>query len=316
MTDNTCITGGGSGSGGGIYCYSAAPEITGNVFSGNAGIYGGGVHYAYCSSGTLTNNIVHGNGTSGQTMGGGIYLDNSSVDITNNTVAANSAGWGGGFYASENSFPTITNMILWGNEYEEIYIGMWYTSSTVTISYSDVDGGLSGCYVDPSCTLDWGAGIIESDPLFVDSAADDFHLTCISPCYGAGDNAASSLPSEDFESDPRVIHDFAEIGADEFFCHLYILGSPVPGNSIDVLVAGIPGQEVMLYRGSDVLEFPIWTGNGYLRIHWPAVGSWYLGLIPNTGVLQLPVTVPLSWVPGKAIPSRLSWESGKTPTAG
>ena len=77
------------------------------------------------------------------------------------------------------------------------------------------------------------------------------------------------------------------------------MGTPIPGDTLGLRVAAIPGQEVTLYQGDDLLQHPYWTGFGYLYITWPAAATWNLGKIPNTGVLKHNVTVPLSWNAGE-----------------
>lgn len=271
--------------GGGIFSYFAT--ITNNIIAGNtASSYGNGGGIS-CELATITNNIIMGNDAGGGApgRGGGIDCGDYSI-IANNTITGNSAKEGGGINCPSTA--VITNTILWDNNAQadpEIFV---YGGGNPIVTYCDVKGG-------------WpGTGNIDAAPLFVDAPNGDYHLTCISPCYGAGDNNAPGLPSTDFEGDPRIIHGNVEIGADEFFCHLYYVGSPVPGGTIGVRVAAIPGQEVTLYRGNDVLPHPYWTGHGYLYITWPPAASWFLGKIPSTGVLQLDVTVPPSWVPGNS----------------
>jgi hypothetical protein len=73
------------------------------------------------------------------------------------------------------AFVTGTNNILWGNGVE---IAVQGTSSN-RLSYSDVEGGAAG------------EGNINSDPLFVNAAAGDFHLGPDSPALGTGFGGAS-----------------------------------------------------------------------------------------------------------------------------
>jgi hypothetical protein len=80
----------------------------------------------------------------------------------------------------------VANVILWNNSAligPEVYVGATAEPSSLTMSYSDVKGGLAGCHVESGCTLVWGSGTIAADPLFVDSAGGDHHLT--HPCHAA-----------------------------------------------------------------------------------------------------------------------------------
>jgi hypothetical protein len=101
----------------------------------------------------------------------------------------------------------VVNSILWGNTAasgKEIAIcDSIHGSSTVTISFSDVDGGKSAVYIDTNCGLYWNAGMIDADPLFVQPGIGDLHLTWNSPCRDSGDNSAAT-ELFDFEGDPRI----------------------------------------------------------------------------------------------------------------
>jgi hypothetical protein len=67
-----------------------------------------------------------------------------------------------------------------------------------------VEGGQAFVHVEPGCTLNWGSGMIDADPLFLDPFNDDFHLSYASPCIDTGTNETPSLPAADFENDPRI----------------------------------------------------------------------------------------------------------------
>ncbi len=87
----------------------------------------------------------------------------------------------------------MTDCILWGNTAptgHEIVLRSTANPSTLTIRYSDVQGGADEAYVESGCTLDVDGSNIDEDPLFVDADNDDFHLQPLSPCVDAGDQAS------------------------------------------------------------------------------------------------------------------------------
>jgi predicted outer membrane repeat protein len=226
------IVNGNAAKGGGIYCEGASPTLRNNDIWGNSTTYlgeGGGIYCQYHSatiecnsvhdnhaykggglccihaSPTIVNNFIFHNEAQYPGLGGGIYCAESSSkpDISNNTICQNSAyHFGGGIASVSKASPVVTNSILWDNDAgfgSEIYLG-----ATVNISYSDLLGGQASVFEATGGVLNWGDGMIDGDPLFLDPFNDDYHLTYASPCIDAGDNNAPSLPVTDFEGDPRV----------------------------------------------------------------------------------------------------------------
>jgi hypothetical protein len=286
IADNTA-----DGIGGGMYCLDASPVIAGNIISGNwTDGWGGGIN---CNNSTpiFTNNIICGNTAEGS--GGGINSFHSTIFIDNNTITGNKAidSDGGGICANSTS-TTVVNTLLWNNEGEDGPEICIRSSSTLTIDYSDVKGGQSFVYVGPSSTLNWGSGMIDADPLFVDPANSDFHLTYDSPCRNTGDNSAVT-ELYDFEGDPRIAWSgTVDMGADEFYTHLYCMGDFTPSGSIVGKLVGLPGTfPVGLFFGSGVLDPPVTTiwGNFHLQAPWLLIP---LIPIPGNGVLALPATIP------------------------
>jgi len=90
-------------------------------------------------------------------------------------------------YCRINSNPSLTNCILWNDSPEEIYFRETQTANSITISYSDIQGGEAGIVTNNNGIVNWQDGNIDEDPLFVDPLSGDYHLTENSPCIDAGD---------------------------------------------------------------------------------------------------------------------------------
>ncbi len=196
------------GAGGGIYISNK--DVGGNELEGGdkvlvknclvtentAGIDGGGISVNWHSEPNIVNCTISGNAVNG-------YNSNT--------------GYGGGLSVSYNSYANILNSIIWGNVARkggQIAIGTgsesgpWF--STAKVSYSDIQDGATGVFVDTGCTLVWeedannlsGTGL--SDPCFVsgsgyylsepDTNEPNQIVTGLSPCVDAGLGDASLLP--------------------------------------------------------------------------------------------------------------------------
>jgi hypothetical protein len=290
-----------SSCGGGVYCEAAAPTIRSNVITANfAGLHGGGI-YTLDSAPLLAGNIIAGNNAASH--GGGIACSDSTATLTNNTVHGNTADDGGGI-ACSSSTVEADNLIVWDNgapEGPQIWVG-GPGSSLFGIGSSDVMGGQAAVYVDAGSTLNWGTGMLDTDPLFFDAAGADFHLTQPSPCRDAGDGAAAGLPDDDFEGDPRMAQGGVDMGGDEFYFHLYHHGAVIAGGGIDIRIAGLPGMPVKVFLGSGVADPPVATPHGFRYIALPIKNRWSPGSIPATGIFNWSVTVPAGAPSGKAFP--------------
>jgi len=199
----------------------------------------------------------------------------------------------------------VNNTILWNNTAgagSEIALINYSPSnpSTLTISYSDVQGGQSSAFVESGCVLNRATGMIDADPLFSDPVNHDFHLPWDSPCRDTGDNAAVT-ELYDFEGDPRIVGT-VDMGADEFYYHLYSVGAVQPGSPIDIKIVGLPGRPVLLALVSGIQDPPLPTAYGDLWLTLPVTNSWQLGPIPGTGILALTATVPSGWQSGSQHP--------------
>jgi len=296
------------GSGGGIAANSGSPPtmIRFNMISENsASRSGGGIFGDYHSDLIITDCLILNNYASD--YGGGINSLEGITFVTNCTFQGNMATRGGGIAVQRLDSTIVTNSVLWNNEApvgSEICLASidQFDFPTLSITASNVKGGLTSVHVDPGCTLLWGTGMIDADPLCVQPELDDFHLTYDSPCRDTGIDSAPGLPDEDFEGDPRIAGFLPDMGADEFHRHLYSIGDAVPGGSIDFRIVGPPAATpVWLGHGRGILDPPRPTIFGDLFLK-PPVVPLGLGPIPVNGVLIHTATVPDTWIPGEGHP--------------
>ncbi len=151
------------------------------------------------SSPIIINNLI------GWNNGNGIYNFQSSPTITNNTISINYGG--SGIYNFNLSSPNITNNIVTSNA--DYGIRADGTSPSIN-TYNDVWANNPGEYYLTS----GGTGSISADPRIVSIL--DFHLLCSSPAIDHGNNSAPSVPSVDFDGEPRPVGGVVDMGAYEW----------------------------------------------------------------------------------------------------
>jgi predicted outer membrane repeat protein len=261
--------------GGGVYCLSVSPTITNCTFKANsAEERGGGIFFHGPSDPppAITNCTFTENSAN---FGGGISCLSSEPNITNCTLTKNSANYGGGISSQHQSSPIIVNTILWGDSAStgpEIWIGTIDYPSTLMISYSDVEGGQDSVFVDEGCTLNWGAGMIDADPLFADSL---YHLQLISPCIDAGDPSILDACRPPGLGDERS--DMGAYGGE--------------GNCgwstelIDLLLLPDEPQPVVIQKG-DYLDFLVYIQNNLDNT--VSGDLWFSALLPNMLEVMIP----------------------------
>ena len=212
LTITSCVISGNSGhAGAGVGMYSGNITMANCMISRNQAWYeGGGVFVWGNGSFTITNSTISGNRVDRD--GGGVYCQSDgSLAITNCTISGNHAGYdGGGIYCRDNSSITVANCTITGNIAEEngaalaasySYVldlpsvvditnsifwngedQIWNNdNSTITITYSDVQGGWEGLgnmgvdplFADPGYWDDNDTPGDELDDFWVDG---DYHL--------------------------------------------------------------------------------------------------------------------------------------------
>jgi predicted outer membrane repeat protein len=232
---NETVNGGDSdenGPGGAIWCQASTVTVESCVFSANDASDGAAIS-SYETALTLTSTVFREN--SAEDIGGALCLigeSNPEIDISNCVFRQNTAaalyydapefGCGGGaIFSSSSTGLLVTNCSFANNDGTTGGGGICSPSATIanSVFYSDAPDELSGpdgfahdvTYSLVSGGHD-GEGNIDGDPLFVDAATGDLHLSAGSPCIDAADTSVA--PEFDLEGNARVGD--ADMGAYEF----------------------------------------------------------------------------------------------------
>jgi T5SS/PEP-CTERM-associated repeat protein len=227
------------GLGGAIYNSSSRPTMANCVFVGNSSADDCGGVFLYNASIAVFKNCAFSGNTSPDKAGAIYTRTNSSATVTGCTFSANAAGYGGGLYAWESSSFTVANSIFWGNTAATGPQIRIENNSSLSITYTDVQGGLASV-MDATSVMVAGAGNIANDPAFADADGadnlagtidDDLHLTASSLCINRGSPAYAPAAGEtDIDGAARIVGGRVDLGADEF---LYAGDLNVDG-SVDV----------------------------------------------------------------------------------
>ena len=188
--------------GGGMVGDGLSPNTaTSCTFIGNSASSGGGMNYGTATNCIFTNNSA---GSGGGTYAASLYF----CALANNTATRR----GGGVYLSKS---TITNCIVWGNiaATSGSNISDDGTSGADAVKYSDIQGGYTG------------TSNINADPLFVDSASGNVHLSAGSPGIDAGTTkvptsllpyGSFTFPATDHDGGKRIVGAKPDMGAYEY----------------------------------------------------------------------------------------------------
>lgn len=180
--ENVLIDGNSALWSGGIGC-TGNMNISKTIICNNEAQRAGGIGFR---GSRLENVVLYNNSAE---IGGAIYTNSANITISNVVAFANTSSDGGGaLYGMHHAYPIIENCIFWNNTPQEIMLrpgNQPSTEGTVTVSYSNIQGGISGISTLYANDIIWLAGNINTDPLFQNPMS-NFHLQNNSPCIDAG----------------------------------------------------------------------------------------------------------------------------------
>jgi len=208
ITNNSLAAG---GDGGGIsVTYFSSPIIRGNLIVGNSVFNdGGGINLDSYNSPVAIDNLIVNNNAGLGGSGGGLYVfprSGSIVNVVNNTIAGNSAfdGSSGIFTTGIAQYAFLANNIVVAAAGQTgVTCNTLWSSASPVFSHNDVYSA-TGTAWTAVCDHTSNPGNISADPLFLSGSNNDFHLSQGSPAIDSGDNSAASLPTADYDNNPRI----------------------------------------------------------------------------------------------------------------
>lgn len=270
------------GIGGGVYA-NGNIIVTGTVIADNyASEHAGGVFVNGVSPSfdrvSILNNLTEGNG-------GGIYMSGGVAGrcdpfILKMTLAGNSAEEsGGGIYCTDDSGPYLNSSIIWGNQPQQVYFNAEEDENSLELAYTDIQGGEDGVVINDNGNVQWGEGIIDTDPLFADPEAGLYDLTwenypeddeTKSPCIDTGhpdidadpDGSRADMGAVYFhQSFPRIVvqpeeYDFGQLAVGQCDTADFVIS-----NSGDMQ---LHISEIIIFPESE--DFQIISGGGEHRL--------------------------------------------------
>jgi hypothetical protein len=257
-------------------------------FEGNTATYLGGGGLFLVSSLTVANCLFQD--CAGNKGGGVLIRRFATPTLVNCTFCGNTANIGSGVWLEDDTSVTVVNTIIAHGILSEAVAG----EGIKELYHCNLFGNEGGDWVGDIADQLGIHGNISEDPHFVNWQTGDCHIQYDSPCRDSGDNGAPNLPEKDFEGDPRITYGTVDMGADEFYTHLYHTGDATPGGTVDFKVTGLPGSNpVQLWLGSEILDPPMHTKYGDWYLEFPLLAHLMMGSIPSPqGVLILTFTFP------------------------
>ena len=274
-------------------------RITDNHVSGTQGYSAGAGVFVYGNLATFSNCLIARNQATYQS--GGVHCGSTTGSFINCTIVDNVAPLGGGLYVPATATTSLKNTIVWGNGGAQIQQGPGTTGPI--ISYCTIEGGLYSSVPTNST----------ADPLFVDRANGDYHLSAQSPCVDSGDSSIGGITATDLDGLPRVVGPTIDRGADEapiatlpgtnedldLYADVDGLGDPLASTTTALATSNL---NVLLRSpaGTFVGSQPLIAGELFTtgvppiglvaipQIHLDAVGSFVIYGVPGAGPFTAP----------------------------
>ena len=187
-------------------------QVTNNIFYHNQTTANGGAFALYSDyvdfslpQIILGGNLIYDN-SAADDGAGRVIEDNEPSSISNNTIynnTATSAGGTGGLAVGGNGASQIYNNIFWSNS----NYGLNLLSANIVVSHNDY-GTITGMSADPSSVAN-----LNTNPMFVDASANNFHLSGSSPLLGQG--LGSKSTSVDLDGYEYSLKNRVDMGAYE-----------------------------------------------------------------------------------------------------
>jgi len=209
----------------GISCQNSSNPILYNV-SIDGNLYGFGCSYS--SNPIIINSLISNNSSIAFYSGYDSNPTFINTTIVNNILPS---------YIRESS-ANLFNCILSNEHIYEIDV---FQNSSVTIAYSNIQGGIDAVHAWVNSIVYWEEGNIDEDPLFVGAGEHPFALSGLSPCIDTGtpDTTGLNLPPWDIISNERI-WDGNEDGITVIDMGCYEFGAPPYVDLDDNVIVQLP----------------------------------------------------------------------------
>lgn len=149
---------------------------------------GGGIFIERQATPTFRNCLEHNNGSDGEMGLGLAIVENSAPRFINCNFnfSWTHLDWVIESFFISASHPVFINCILYYNSLPDIYFDPDSAASSITIAYSDIQGGRNVINTNDNGEVNWLDGNIDEVPEFIDFNEDNFNLAENSPCVDAG----------------------------------------------------------------------------------------------------------------------------------